>query len=391
MITYKEAQGLLQENRQSYGVETVALEAAFGRTLAEHQYADRDYPPFNRAAMDGYALPIEAFKAGVRSFRVQETIWAGRSFSADLDAESCFRIMTGAAVPSGANVVVRKEDCEEESGAVRILLDALKPGQHIAEKGEDARRGQRVLKAPAICSPAVMSLLATLGCTRVPVLRLPRVALITTGDEVVESGRPVAGPLIRNSNVWMVRALLQTEGIEPDFVAHAPDDPCALRTVFRQALEYDLVITCGGVSAGAADFVPRIWEELGVEALFYKVAIKPGKPVWCGRMPGGAQVFSLPGNPFSCLVTFKLFVGYFLGICRGGEGGFRKGTLAAGRRKKGALEEYFPAVLGPDGVMPLPVAGSGAIAAALNAELIARHPAAQMDLRVGEYLDYIPL
>jgi molybdopterin molybdotransferase len=265
---------------------------------------------------------------------------------------------------------------------------------NIARQGEDVRKGVPVLKPGISCSPAVVSILAAMGMAEVPVEKLPRVAVFTTGNEVVPVDAPVSAVQIRNSNLHLLKALLKQWDITPFLCAHIKDDKKDLAYMLKQGLSGDIIITCGGVSAGDADYVPEILEGLGVKKLFHKLAIKPGKPIWCGYVPGGTMVFALPGNPFSCLVTFTLFVESFLAHSSGrGNPVLRNLPLIGERFKKSDLDEFFPVSISesPAGITPLTFNGSGDILAAQDADGLALHPSHLPVLSRHESLAVWPL
>ncbi|MGV3768021.1 MAG: molybdopterin molybdotransferase MoeA [Chitinophagaceae bacterium] len=393
MLSFQEAQQIIAAEAVLPGTELLPLEKAIGRVLAKDVYTDRDYPPFNRAAMDGFALRFEDLNSGTRSFTITETIFAGDIPKEAAGSGSCYRIMTGAAVPEGMDVVIRVEDTVEEEGRMTTTIGSFKPFMNIAMQGEDAKRETLVLRCPLLCSASVAAVLATVGKSTVEVYALPRIALITTGNEVVAPDQ-IPSPLqIRNSNAAFLKGLLKEKGLEPEIVLHLPDDPQVMEPVLRESLSGDIVITCGGVSAGDADYVPELWNKLGVRELFHKVAIKPGKPIWCGKTEEGTMVFSLPGNPFSCLVTFKLFVETYMDLCYGrAMNAFRETMFIGTRNKRSALDEFFPArfVDGGFDVELLPYRGSGDVLAAKDADVLAWQPASRNTI-AGERIKVLPL
>ncbi len=377
MITFKEAQEIIIGLSGSFGTEVVALESALDRILAEPVLADRDYPPFNRATMDGYAMQLGDIEKGILEFSVAETIFAGQTSQFELNSGQCYKIMTGAAVPGSANMIIQRELVVDSGGSVKIPPGNYKPFQQISKQGEDVRTGECIVKPPVMCTPAVISALAALGKGTVMVEKLPRTAIFTTGDEIVKVNEPVTPTQIRNSNQYMFRAMLQKWKIEPSLCEHIRDDKNELYELLSQGLTGDVVIISGGVSAGDADYVPEVLESLGVKKLFHKVAIKPGKPFWCGHIPDGAVVFALPGNPFSGLVTFTLFVETYLSYSLGlADPDSITLPLNGGRVKKSGQDEFFPVTIGntPSSVTALSFNGSGDILAALHADGIAHHP-----------------
>jgi molybdopterin molybdotransferase len=295
--------------------------------------------------------------------------------------------MTGAPLPSSSDVVIRREDTEEKGEHVIIHISELRPLQTRARQGEDVRGGEQVIDVSVRIKPAVITVLASLGKGEVLVEKLPVVALFTTGDEVVPVHQPVLLQQIRNSNAHLLKSLLQQWNISPSQTAHIPDHEEEMLKVLTGALSCDIVIMSGGVSAGDADYVPKVLETVGIKKLFHKVAIKPGKPIWCGVMPNGGIVFALPGNPLSCHVTFKLFIETYL-IHSFGLKGARELQLpfSGQRRKKTPLDEFFPVQFqsAPITAVPLSFNGSGDILAALHADAFALQPAEQMELGGGD-------
>ena len=404
MIDYRQAREIVLSQARSFGREELPLEQAFGRVLSDTIQADRDYPPFQRATMDGYALRYADLELGIRRFRVVGVLYAGDRSGITIGAGECYKIMTGGAVPASADIVIRRENVSASGDFMELLpvpADPLpagvlpaptdpffpwRPMQNIARQGEDLAAGEIVIERPCRCEPALIGLLATLGQTKVTVERLPRVNLLTTGNEVVAVGAPVGPVEIRNTNRWLLEAELRKEGIVPAVCAHAPDDPGLLRAELEGLLEGDLLILCGGVSAGDADHVPGVLESIGVKRLFHKIAIRPGKPTWCGLTPGGNMVFALPGNPFSTFVNMTLLIKPFLHACFGllppGPLGL---PLGSERKKRTPLDEFFPVYIhgSPVRADAVPLNGSGDIRLGRQANALALHPAASASLPAG--------
>jgi len=389
MVSFQEAREIVFAQARSFGTDEVILDEAFGRVLAGPIRADRDYPPFPRATMDGYALRYGDLERGIRRFRIAEVLFAGSQAVGRIESGGCYKIMTGAAVPEDADLVIRREDVEEGKEVMEVGVrepEPWRPYLNIARQGEDLRAGDLVIAKPCRCEPAVMGLLATLGQTMVTVARLPRVAVVSTGNEVVEPGRPVGRVQIRNSNRWMLEGALRREGIKPAGVGHAADHPLTLKEALQTLIAFDILIVTGGVSAGDADHVPRALEELGVRPLFHKVAMRPGKPTWCGVSPKGGMVFALPGNPFSCLVNFALLIAPFIRTCWGLERAMPMSLpLRAARKKRTPLDEFFPVLMegAPAMLTQMPLNGSGDIRLGMQANALALHPAGSGDLGVG--------
>jgi molybdopterin molybdotransferase len=390
MVSFQEAKEMVLAQARSFGVEEVTLAGAFGRVLVPPILADRDYPPFPRATMDGYAMRYDDVEKGIRRFRIAETLFAGSQPIGRIESGECYKIMTGAAVPEDAVLVIRREDVEEGEKAVEVGVkdpDPWRPYLNIARQGEDLKAGELIIDKPRRCEPAVMGLLATVGQSMVRVARLPRVALVTTGNEVVEPGKPVGPVQIRNSNRWMLDGALRREGIKPQGDGHATDDVWALKGALEAFLSFDILIVTGGVSAGDADHVPQVLTELGVRPLFHKIAMRPGKPTWCGVTPEGGMVFALPGNPFSCLVNFALLIAPYIHACWGLERAAPMSLpLREARRKRTPLDEFFPVRMegAPAMLTQMPLNSSGDIRLGMPANALALHPAGSGDLGAGE-------
>jgi molybdopterin molybdotransferase len=389
MVSFQEAQDIVLAQVRLFGTEEVMLDEAFGRVLAEQIRADRDYPPFPRATMDGYALRYADLVQGARLFRVVETLFAGSQAVSRIGSGECYKIMTGAAVPEDADLVIRREDVKEGEKEMEVGMkdpEPWRPYLNIARQGEDLRAGDLVIEKPCRCDPAVMGLLATLGKSTVAVARGPQIGLITTGNEVVKPGDPISPVQIRNSNHWMLMAALRREGLRLTSYKHTEDDPGKMMKLMEGFLHLDVLIVTGGVSAGDADHVPRILSELGVRRLFHKIAMRPGKPTWCGISPEGGMVFALPGNPFSCLVNFALLIAPYIHACWGLEHSKPMALpLREARRKRTPLDEFFPVRIegSPAMLTQMPLNGSGDIRLGMQANALAMHPAGSGDLGAG--------
>lgn len=375
MISYQKAIELILNKTQSFGQEIIPIEQALYRILAEDILAPRDFPPFNRSAMDGIAVRFEDLKNGVIHFNPVETIFAGQVYSRDLKSGDCYRIMTGAAVPPTANVVIRIEDVNERESFLEIKSTEFKFFQNIAAQGQDLKTGVIAIKKGNRINVATIGLIASLGKKEVKVEKLPLVNIITTGDEVIPLGEPVSPVQISNSNLSVLQASLFELRITPVGFLHIKDDKETLKSAIKSNLNADILILTGGVSAGKADYIPDILNDLDIAALFHKVAIKPGKPIWCGQSTNKTMVFALPGNPFSCLVTFNLFIKRYINSCMGFEhdaSGIAKINFQ--RMKKSQLDEFFPVLLKDSLLNEVSYNGSGDIRLAHDANAIAWHP-----------------
>ncbi|MBI5561561.1 MAG: molybdopterin molybdotransferase MoeA [Deltaproteobacteria bacterium] len=310
MITVEEAiEAILQEIRP-LGLESVGIHDALGRALGEDVAAQRSNPPWDNSAMDGYALRSAdvagASKDAPASLKVVYDLPAGGVPKAAVGPGEAVRIMTGAPVPPGADAVVMVEETEAGNGTVAIKK-AARPGENIRRSGEDFRAGDIVLKKGAVIRAAEVAMLATVGAPCVFVHKRPRVAVISTGDELAEIERTPGAGKISNSNGHALAALVAEAGATPVQLGIARDTKESLKERLEAARSCDCIISSGGVSVGDYDFVKDVLAEMGSRMLFWKVAMKPGKPLAFGVI-AGVPAFGLPGNPISSMVAFEQFV-----------------------------------------------------------------------------------
>jgi len=289
------------------GIERVATRAALGRVLAQDIVPAINVPAHDNSAMDGYALRAADLAAnGDTTLKEIGSAFAGRTFSGTLGAGECVRVMTGAVMPAGADTVVIQEVVKAAAGSVAVPA-GQKRGQNVRYAGEDLRAGQAVLKPGHPVSTADLGLIASLGLAEVGVKRRLRVAFFSTGDELASVGQPLAEGQVYDSNRYTLYGMLARLGVEILDMGVVRDDPAALEAAFLSAAaNADAIITSGGVSVGEADFVKQLMGKLG-EVLFWKIAMRPGRPMAFGRI-GNAALFGLPGNPVAVMVTFHQFV-----------------------------------------------------------------------------------
>jgi molybdopterin molybdotransferase len=297
----------------------VALDESHGRILREEVVAARDLPPADNSAMDGYAVRAADLVELPARLPVIDDIPAGHPSSRVLEAGTAMRIMTGAFVPEGADTVVQVELTDGGTELVTINK-ALARGANIRRRGEDMRAGAVVLRSGIRIGAAEMAMLAAAQKTRVQVGRRPMVAILSTGDELIDVAETLTPGKIVNTNSHLLAALVREAGAIPRVLGIVRDTRAATMEALERALESDFVLTSGGVSVGAYDFVKESLEALGAETKFWRVAMKPGKPVVLSRL-GERVIFGLPGNPASCLVSFHLFAAPALRRWMGQEGG----------------------------------------------------------------------
>ena len=307
LLSYEEAIGKLLADVPKPRSTCVPLSEALGRILASPVATDSDLPAFNRSFVDGFAVRSQDVTRAPVKLRIAGVVAAGDSSQSHIRDGQAVQIMTGAPIPPGADAVQMVEKTHRASKLEVELLESVTPGENLEIKGSQARAGEAVLARGRLVGAAEIGVLAICGQAEVEVYAIPRVALIPTGDELVEvEQRPKLGQ-IRNSNAYALWAQCQRLGLDAAVFPPVPDDPEQIRENIREALKYDLAIFTGGVSMGERDYVPRLMAEAGVVNFFHKVAIKPGKPILAGKK-GDHMVFGLPGNPVSAFVTFELFV-----------------------------------------------------------------------------------
>ncbi len=363
--------------------ESLALLAAAGRVLAEDVVADRDQPPFDRATRDGFAVRAEEWTAGA-GLRVVGQVRAGEAWSSDaLSSGEAIEIMTGAPVPRGADAVAMIEHAESASGEVRAAAGrSLTPGENIVRRGSEAPGGQVLLAAGTTMAAAEIALAAACGRAEVAVQRRPVVAIVATGDELVELDETPQPHQIRNSNSYALAALAEQAGARARRLAIARDTREDVLARIEEGREADLLLLSGGVSAGEYDLVEEGLAQFGAEFFFTGVKMQPGRPAVFGRLPArdGAWTyfFGLPGNPVSTLVTFHCFVAPLLrAVCGAGVAGpsFVQATLAEDVKAKAGLTRVLPATLRHDLARPsvqiVRTQGSGDLAADARANCYA--------------------
>jgi len=306
-LPVSEAQRVVLESVAASGAEQVKLEQALGRVLAEEVHANRDQPPYDISAMDGYALRSADLGSIPATLEIIEDIKAGDMPRKMLAPGQCARIMTGAPLPPGADAVIRVEDTNALPDNRVQINQSVKPGNDIRRLGENMRNGEVVLTHGTEITPGVIGVLATVKRAEVQVYRRPRVAILSTGNELEGLDEPVDPNKIPDANSYALMAQTQALGIEPVLLGIARDDPDELARYLKRGLECDVLLVSGGTSVGVHDYVRPTIEALGAQMLFWRVSMKPGHPVAFGKV-GEKIIFGLPGNPVSSMVCFEEFV-----------------------------------------------------------------------------------
>jgi molybdopterin molybdotransferase len=309
MITVEEAEKIILAQTADYGAEIVLFEMSLGRILAEDIKTDRDLPPFNRVTMDGIAVKYEAIENGISTFHIKATQAAGDQPIEIDEHNECVEIMTGAMLPSSADTVIRYEDLELRAGLATLVTSEIKRDQNIHHRGKDKKLDDIVAGVGEVITPALISLIASVGESEVRVKKMPRVAIISSGDELVDVAETPSPYQIRRSNSYTIQAVLKQNYLDADLL-HIPDDPAIIKKQLSNCLQnYDVLLLSGGISMGKFDHIPKALEELSVSKLFHKVQQRPGKPFWFGKHENGVLVFAFPGNP---VATFMCVYRYFL-------------------------------------------------------------------------------
>jgi molybdopterin molybdotransferase len=381
--------------RRTVHRDIVEIEQAFGRILAVQVKADRDYPPFDRSVRDGFAVRFADTTSPGASLECIGELKAGGSFARVVGPGQCVEIMTGAGMPKGADAVIMIEHVKRE-GRIITTDRAVKPGDHIVPRGNEAKAGALLVPAKTRMGYAEMALAAQAGATRLQVFAKPSLAILSTGDEVVDA-RSTPGPLqVRNSNGISIEILARTGGADPIQMGNAPDEKTALRAAIERGLERDILVLSGGVSMGKYDLVEQVLADLGAEFHYTGVEIRPGRPAVFGTCRG-KLVFGLPGNPVSTMVTFELFVLPAIDVLGGAVPRalpIFKAKLATPVREKGSLVHFLPARIEWEGrearVSQLAWQGSGDVVALASANGFLVVGPEQPEIAPGELADVLP-
>ena len=415
MIDVAEAVRLIEQTAVPLPPRRVRLETATGGLLAADVVADIDSPPWDKAMMDGFAVSAADFAAAASTTEIVDLevvadLAAGDAASLTVRPGSCARIMTGAPVPAGTDAVVPIERAVDGSasvhagGRVRLCEPRFRSGQHIGHQGDSFRAGETVLVSGSRLGPAQIGLAAEAGASHVQLLAPPRVAIIATGSELVPADTVPAHGQIRNSNGPMLAAAVAAAAAEPIALGIAGDKPEPLRAAITQGLASDVLLLSGGVSAGDYDLVPGVLAAAGVDQVFHKVRLKPGKPVWFGvlrrEQAAPTLVFGLPGNPVSTLVCFELFVRPALAIAAGlPRDRWHRARLSAAltAKAKGNPDRpvYHPCTIAGTAeaplATPLPWGGSADLLGLSRANGLMLLPAGCGQLESGSEVEVIPL
>jgi molybdopterin molybdotransferase len=398
MLTYDQARQTVIDrvapNKRAHSTVSVDIWNALGFVLAQEITADRDYPPFDRSTRDGYAVHASDVTAGAKLRCVAE-IKAGDTVTSQLAPGTCVQIMTGAAVPSGADAVVMIEHTQRQAEFVNFERSA-QAGQNIVPRGNETKAGNQLLQSGTRLGFAELALAAQVGAAELRCAAKPRVAILSTGDEIVAVDETPGPFQIRNSNIVSIGAQIRLAGAEPVPLGNAADSIGDLRAKIERGLKEDVLVLSGGVSMGKYDLVETVLKELGAEFYFDAVAIRPGKPAVFGKCRD-TFVFGLPGNPVSTMVTFELFVVPALDLLSGAAPRplpFLQAKLTESLQEKPGLTHFLPARLEWRGLTPyvktLRWQGSGDIASVAQANCFLVVPADRDNIPAGETISVLP-
>lgn len=392
MISVKEALQIILSSTQDFGVEEIPFIKSVGRILKEEIVADRDFPPFNRVSMDGIAIDYNEFSSRLRSnrrlsFKIEGIQAAGSRQITLQNSENCIEVMTGAVLPNKANTVIRYEDVTIENEFATINIDTINDKQNVHNKGKDGKFGDLLIQMNTKISAAEIGVLATVGKSFVKVAKQPKVMIVSTGDELVGVDEIPLEHQIRRSNVFTLVSLLERLHI-PSETTHITDDKPILKSKIETYLqEYDVLLFSGAVSKGKYDFLPEVFDELGVEKLFHKVAQRPGKPFFYGKTDT-CNVFGFPGNPISTFVNCLAY--FYPWYYKSVELETKEETAILGENVsfKPSLDYFLQVKLenknGQLMAFPISGNGSGDLASLVNADAFLQLPNDKIEFKKGE-------
>jgi molybdopterin molybdotransferase len=393
MIQVDEAREIILSKIETKGVEKVSLDDALGRILAEDIIARRSNPPMDNSAMDGYAVITADIQSATPDnpvkLEVVDHVPAGSLAEVTLKSKQAIRIMTGAPIPPGADAVLMQEDTDKNGNGI-LAKDKTEVGENIRLAGEDVKEGDVVIRKGVTITPSHIGMMAVVGRSNIYVSQRPTVAILSTGDEIIELDGNPTGPCIYNSNGYMLAAQIRSAGGIPCYLGVAKDDEKDLMEKFDWALKCDIVVSSGGVSVGDYDLVKATLEKMGNEMAFWKVAMKPGKPLAFGKI-GQIPIFGLPGNPVSSFVSFEQFARPAIKKMMGAREILPRTVQAKLTRtihKKTGRLHFMSAVVSWDNgeytVAPAEEQGSGVLKSTVNANGLLVFPLEKDELKSGE-------
>ncbi len=397
MISVSDALDKILENARTLEETVLPVENALTYNLINDIKADRHIPPFNRVAMDGFAIRSSDFvnKTEV-DLQIIGRIQTGVESGLIVNPGQAAQIMTGAPCPEGADAVIKIEDSTINGDTVHLVAKKVEPGLNVAPMGEDAAEGKVLIKAGSPLTTAGIAICASVGIHEVPVYRKPKVKIISTGTEIIPPNENPLPYQIRDCNSFTLRVMSQMQKAETTFLGIGEDDLSLLGSMIQDGLNADILILSGGVSMGEYDHVPKLLESNGVEKIFHRIKVKPGKPVWFGKTDT-TFVFGLPGNPVSVQTCFRLFVEPLIKKLSGNSSPkhrFMKLPLAADAASKAPREHYMPGKLvindGMSAIEPVIIRGSGDYSNFEKSHGLFKFPADINSMNKGDLVEFLP-
>ncbi len=397
MITVPEALGKILNSAKQLDTINLPIEEVLNYYLVDDITADRAIPPFNRVAMDGFAVQSSDFQnCTEKEFQIIGHIQTGVSSDLIVTSGTAVQIMTGAPCPAGADSVVKIEDAEIKGDIVKLVADKIGPGTNVAAMGEDAAEGKILIEAGSLLSTSGIAICASVGKAIVEVYRKPKIKVISTGTEIIPPHEQPLPHQIRDCNSFTARVMSGQISVDAQFLGIGEDDKDVLGKMIQEGLQSDILILSGGVSMGEYDHIPKLLDDNGVEKIFHKIKVKPGKPVWFGKTDG-CYVFGLPGNPVSVQTCYRLFVEPLirkLSGCKNPTHQYLKLPLSEDTTSKAPREHYMPGRFveknGASAIEPVIIRGSGDYSNFYASQGIFRFPADISQMNEGQLVEFLP-
>lgn len=397
MTTVKEALDIIINNATPLGSQMIPAEKAISYVPVNDVVADRPLPPFNRVAMDGFAVKSTDFTSEDVELKNIGLIQTGVASDIIVQSGEAAQIMTGAPCPEGADAVVKVESSEVVDDKVRLHEEKMKPGLNIAQKGEDKAEGDILISSGTPLSTNGVAICTSVGLAEIEVYKKPSVKIISTGTEIIPPSQSPLPHQIRDCNSFTLRTMCGQYNLVNEFLGIGEDDPEILGNMIQQGLEADILILSGGVSMGEYDLIPSLLMKNGVENLIYKVKVKPGKPLWFGKTSNGTFVFGLPGNPVSVQTCFRIFVEPLIKKLSGWSNPFHKFIrlpLSEDATSKTPREHYMPGRLkvtdAATFIEPVIIKGSGDFSNFVSSEGVFKFPTEKRWMNAGDIVDFLP-
>ncbi len=397
MLSVVEALQKIMESATPLGTRLIPIENALSHVIVDDIKADRPLPPFNRVAMDGFAVRSDDFKDGKAQLKIVGHIQTGVASESEISPGEAVQIMTGAPCPESADAVVKIENAVIEGETVILNEPKIKPGLNIAPRGEDAEEGKILIEKGSPLTTAGIAICASVGIEQVEVYRKPTLRVMSTGSEIISPAKQPLPHQIRDCNSYTVRTLSRAMDVDVTFLGIGEDDTEVLGKLVEEGLKGDILILSGGVSMGEYDHIPSILHDKGVQKIFHKVKVKPGKPIWFGKSSNGCYVFGLPGNPVSVQTCFRIFVDPLIKKLSGDrspEHSYLKLELMETAVSKTVREHFMPGRMdihqGKTCIKAVPIRGSGDFSSFEVSQGLIRFPADQKTMEAGDIIDFLP-